>query len=246
MQSIGHVLLILLLSACSAQQAPTIKVAAASNTRPALAEIVAAFEADTGTGVSVTYGSTGKLTTQILNGAPFAVFLAADQAGPARLDAAGRVAQRGPQSYAVGQLVLWHPGRPSGTDLLGPLTDPGTRHIAIANPDLAPYGRAAMDVLDRLELADAVSDKLVSGENIGQVFALVATGNAQAGFIARSQLGRTEGGWTPVPRDLHAPILQDAVRIEGQGNAEAADAFLAFLQSDRAKGILAAHGYAAP
>ncbi|MEM7767580.1 MAG: molybdate ABC transporter substrate-binding protein [Pseudomonadota bacterium] len=221
-------------------------MAAATNVKPALGAIIDAFEQDTSLTVSVTYGSTGKLTTQILDGAPFDIFLAADTEGPEQLDPSGALASRGARRpYAIGKLMLWAPDHAPGLTLEDVLGDPAVRYIAVANPDLAPYGRAAMETLDALGADAALSGKLVHGENIGQAFTLVATGNAQAGFIARSQEGRASGTVLPIPAAAHAPIVQDAVLLSGPERPAAA-AFFAFLFDEPSRAIFAAHGYTEP
>lgn len=245
MRVIALFVFLLALAGCGALPDATVRVAAASNVRTALEEVIVVFERQAGAEVVVSYGATGKLTTQILNGAPFDVFLAADQEGPAHLAAAGLLADNSPRSYARGRLVFWHPGGDATGSLAARLEDPGIRHVALANPLLAPYGRAAEQTLERLGVAEAVSGKRVQGENIGQAFALVATGNAQAGFIAASQVAGTDGDWWAVDPSLHRPIIQDAARIAGRGGPQA-DAFFNFLFSDAAREILARHGYDAP
>ncbi|MEO1192653.1 MAG: molybdate ABC transporter substrate-binding protein [Pseudomonadota bacterium] len=218
----------------------------AANFQPAMAALQAAFEAKSGHQLTVSVGSTGKLFAQIANGAPYDVLLAADEARPARLEAEGLAVDGSRFTYATGQLVLWSPKPdviPDG-DGLGVLQAANFRRLAIANPLLAPYGLAAEQTLQSLGLAEALSGRLVIGQNIGQAYALVATGNAEFGLIAHSLLppAREDSHW-PVPPDLHAPIRQDAVLLQRGADNAAALAFLAFLKSPEAQDILSQNGY---
>ena len=190
-------------------------------------------------------GSTGKFYAQIKNGAPFDVLLAADDETPARLLREGDAVRT--QTYAVGKLALWSSdaSKLDGTDVL--LRRGAYNKLAVANPRLAPYGAAALQVLDKLGLAGQVQHKLVMGENIGQTYQFVASGNADIGFVALSQVwqdGRLIGGsaWI-VPSMLHAPIRQDAALLKrGEANA-AARALLDFLKSPRAQAVIRRYGY---
>ena len=248
-------LLLCVLSSAIAQgcspgaRTPDIRVAAATNIKPALELIETTFEVETGLSVSVTYGATGKLTAQILAGAPFDVFLAADEARPNLLEQRGIVVDGTLKPYAEGGLMVWLPkAEQAPGSLAAALADPSVRHIAIANPDLAPYGLAAKDVLANIGLADTVEAKLVFGENIGQAFALVASGNADAGFIAASQSGRASqtGQLIAIDRDLHSPILQSGVVLERATDNADVLLFHAFIYSAPSHAILASHGYGVP
>ena len=199
---------------------------AANFTRP-LKAIAAAFTAETGHDVRAISGSTGLLYAQILRGAPFDVFLAADTERPARLAAQGR--GQAPFAYAYGRLVLL------GGDRLA-LKRTDLHAVAIANPDVAPYGRAALETLQAL----GANPPLVYGENVAQAYAMVASGSAQLGLIARSHAGGE--GWL-VPSELHSPIRQDAIRLT---EAPEDEAFLAFLQSPAAREIIQSFGYEPP
>ncbi|PIE09626.1 MAG: molybdate ABC transporter substrate-binding protein [Rhodobacterales bacterium] len=216
-------------------RAETLRVAVASNFLPAAQEI-AAIMTDEGWDVRLSGGATGALYAQIRHGAPFDLFLAADQARPAALEAEGRGTA---QPYAVGRLVLWS-ADPAliGEDPVAALR--GARVIAIANPDLAPYGRAGAEVLDALGLAQDAP--LVMGQNIGQTAGLVATGNAPLGFLAAA-LTPVGGSRWDVPGDLHAPIRQDMIVLSPGPGAER---FIAVLQSDEGRALLEDHGYDAP
>jgi molybdate transport system substrate-binding protein len=230
-----------------ALRADEIRVAVASNFRPAMEAAAARFERATGHQVVLIFGSTGKHYAQILNGAPFDAFFAADAERPQRLEREGRAVPGSRISYAVGQVVLWSADA-TLVDADGQvLASDRFRHLAIANPELAPYGAAARAVLQHLDLWEGVETKLVRGENIGQAFQFVVSGNAELGFVARSQLaapGRAFEGssWTP-PQALYPAIEQQAVLLRA---SSAGRAFMAFMQSDEVAGILRAYGYDSP
>ena len=234
---------ILLLIWSSPLIAGEVFVASAANFTSALDRLGPAFEKETGHRLKVSLGSTGKLYAQIVNGAPFDVFLSADQERAAKVVTAGLAVKGSQFTYAIGHLVLWVPG---GTAKPEALRADDIRKISVAHPELAPYGTAAMQTLRQLDLETAVAGKLVIGENIGQTFAFVGSGNAQAGFVAEAQLlGRKvapEEVWQ-VPFELHAPVRQDAVLLKrGEANT-AALAFVQFLRSDAAKAIIRSSGY---
>lgn len=221
--------------------AETALVAVATNFRPVVEALSESFEAETGHRIEVSAAATGKLAAQISAGAPFDVFLAADAATPERLVAAGFADGASRFTYAVGQLVLW--SADAGLDLGDPAAAlRAARHVAIANPEIAPYGKAAMQSIAFMGLSD-ISDKLVTGENIGQAYALVASRAAELGFVAGSAVtDGTGAGWT-VPPDHHDPIRQDAVLLtHGEGN-RAATAFLDYLRSDAGAAVIARFGY---
>ena len=224
------------------------RIAVATNFSDVVNALKPRFEAATGHQLVVTAGSTGKLYAQIINGAPFDVLLAADQRRPAKLEDEGDAVAGSRFTYARGRLVLWSTD-PALIGLDGRQALSGSfGRLAIANPDLAPYGAAARDVLESLELYDAVSERLVLGENIGQAYAMVATGNAELGFVALSYVrnprhaGRAGSHWQP-PDSLHRPILQDAVLLRRGRNNSAAQSFLTFLQSADAGTVIEAAGY---
>lgn len=237
----------LFLAALSPAGAAEVSVAVASNFTAPMQAIAAGFERDTGHKAQLAFGSTGKFYAQIRNGAPFQVLLAADDEIPARLEQDGLALPGSRFTYAVGRLVLWS----ASADLVdgkGDVLRKGAfRKLAIANPRLAPYGRAAVEVLTGMGLTDALAPRFVQGENIAQTWQFVATGNAELGFVALSQVvreGRVAGGssWI-VPDRLHAPIRQDAVILApGRDNAAAA-ALLRYLKGDRARAILQSYGY---
>lgn len=224
-------------------------VAVAANFAGAMAQLEAAFEGGSPHRIRVSTGATGTLYAQATHGAPYDILMAADRARPERLEAVGLAVPGSRRTYVVGRLVLWstEPDRVAG-DGADTLRAGEFRRLAIANPELAPYGSAARDVLRRLDLYDPLRDRIVMGENIGQAHAMVATGSAELGFVALSQLTeRNAAGsrWT-VPETLHAPIRQDlALLRRGAGNA-AARAFLDFLETPTARHILVAAGYRVP
>ncbi|MEL7536677.1 MAG: molybdate ABC transporter substrate-binding protein [Pseudomonadota bacterium] len=218
------------------------RVAVASNFSTAAKLLAAEFEATSIHRIRLSSGSTGKLYSQLRLQAPFDAFLAADQERPRLLEAGGFAVAGSRFTYAVGRLVLWSPT----ADSVGPrdLERGEFRRIAIAQPALAPYGAAAIEVIESLGLRATLEPKLVYGENIGQTFAFVASGNAELGFVAASQLGDRAGArWLP-PEASHLPVRQDAVLINA--DSMAAREFLAFLRSDAALALLHDFGYAPP
>lgn len=198
--------------------------------------------------MTVVAGSSGKLYAQIANGAPFDVFLSADQERPGRLEKEGLAVAGSRFTYATGRLTLWsaEPGR-VGRDGAATLRRGEFRRLAIANPALAPYGAAAKQALEKLGLWDRFKDRIVMGETIGQAHAMVASGNAELGFVALSSVlsprTETKGSRWDVPGDLHAPIRQDAVLLSRAAGNPAARGFLAFLRSEKARGLIESFGY---
>jgi len=229
-----------------------VTVAVAANFTAPMQKIALAFEQDTGHKAQLAFGATGKFYAQIKNGAPFAVLLAADDETPARLEKEGLAVAGTRFTYATGRLALWSKSTnlvdDKGEVLRGDRFEKlGIHKIAIADPKLAPYGAAAMEVIHKLGVQASVTLKLVQGESIGQTFQFVNTENAQLGFVALSQIsidGRiTQGSAWVVPQHMHTPLTQDAVLLNaGKGNA-AASALLTYLQGERAKAIMRAYGY---
>ena len=223
----------------------SVTVAVAANFTVAAREIAAAFENATGDTALLSFGSTGQLYAQIVQGAPFEVFLAADQERPRLAESEGLAVPGSRRTYAVGRLVLFsaEAGRVRGP---GALTDPDLGRIALANPALAPYGRAALEVVRSLGLENVLRDRQVIGTNVSQAHQFVRTGNAELGFIALSQIAPSAGGsrWL-VPEDLHTPIRQQAVLLETGRDNPAAARFLDFLGSKTSREILRRHGYRA-
>jgi molybdate transport system substrate-binding protein len=214
-------------------------VAVATNFKLVADQAAEIFNAETGHRITIAAGATGKLAAQITSGAPFDLFLAADTQTPARLIAEGLADPDSARTYALGALVLWAPD--------AEISDPKAalehaNHIAIANPALAPYGRAARETLAAMGLTEIVAPKLVTGENIGQTYALVASGAADIGFVAASTGAK---GWR-VPEALHAPIAQDLVLLTHGAQNEAARAFKDWLFTADGQGLMVQAGYALP
>jgi len=228
-------------------KASTLRVAVASNFTTAVRAIAESFEAKTGHRVTLIFGSTGKHYAQIRNGAPFDAFFAADIRRPELLEKEG-VALPGTRfTYAVGKVVLWSP-EAGYVDMEGTvLKGASFRHLAIANPKLAPYGKAAQEVLQKLGLWDELGGRLVRGQDITQTLQFVRSGNAELGFVAYSQLVRPgrpiEGSWWPVPQTLYTPIEQQAVLLR---QSTVGAAFLAFARSEEALEIIHGYGYDTP
>lgn len=224
--------------------ADEILVAVASNFTGASKAIAARFEQETGHDVVLSFGSTGKHYAQIRNGAPYHAFFAADVQRPRLLEEEGRIVPGSRYTYAFGRLVLWSP-QTGRVDAQGKVlaTDDFAR-LAIANPRLAPYGAAAQQVLEARGLWDTLQPRLVRGENIGQTYQYVQSGAAELGFVAYSQIRRPDtepaGSAWVVPEDLYAPIEQQAVLLK---DTPAARAFMAFIRSEEAAGIIEGYGY---
>lgn len=238
--------LVVFLSLATAGVSPgaEVRVAVAANFAAAAEALGAAFKAATGDELVVSAGATGQLYAQIVQGAPFEVFLAADSRRPALAVAQGLGVPGSVFTYAVGRLVLFAPATGVGG---GPEALEAGRfdHIAIADPSTAPYGEAAAAVLAALGLDRMLARKIVTGETITQAFQFVQSGNAELGFVALSQvIGGPEDQYWLVPQALHRPIEQDAVLLtKGAGNP-AARAFVSFLRGTEARAIITAFGYA--
>jgi molybdate transport system substrate-binding protein len=219
-------------------------VAVAANFTEAAKEIATAFKAKTGNDVVLSFGATGQLYTQITQSAPFEVFLAADEARPKKAVEDGLAAPQSLFTYAIGKLVLWSkdPALIKGPETLN---NSAFAKLAYCNPVAAPYGAAAVETLNALLLYDKLQTKLVQGESIAQAFQFVETGNAELGFVALSQVARSDAGsrWL-VPQNLYTPIRQDAVLLKKGAENAAAAAFLAFLKGPEARGIIKKYGYA--
>jgi molybdate transport system substrate-binding protein len=228
-------------------QAAEVTVAVAANFAQPMQEIAAAFEQDTGHKATVSLGSTGKFHAQIRNGAPFDVLLAADDETPARLESEGLGLAGSRITYAIGRLALWSKD-PGLVDDQGRVLRSGRfERLALANPKTAPYGAAALETLEKLGLLTQLRAKFVQGESIAQAYQFVATGNAELGFVALSQVlsdGRiNEGSAWLVPSELHAPLRQDAVLLEAGKDEPAARALLDYLRDERARDIIRSYGY---
>ncbi|RZI78463.1 MAG: molybdate ABC transporter substrate-binding protein [Variovorax sp.] len=240
----------LALLVAGAAHAAEVRVAVAANFAAPMKVLAADFEKASGHRIVFTAGATGKFYAQIRAGAPFDVFLAADDETPARLDREGATVPGSRFTYAVGRLVLWSP-KPDYVDADGDvLRHDRFAHLAIATPKLAPYGAAAVETLDKLGLLSTLTPKFVQGESIGQTFGFVASGNAELGFVALSQVqedGKLKNGsaWV-VPARLHAPIRQDAVMLSAGRDNPAAAALLTHLRSAPAQQVIRAFGYETP
>jgi molybdate transport system substrate-binding protein len=237
--------LIVLLIAALETHAESTSVAVAVNFTAPMQKLAAEFEKETGHTVAASFASTGKLYAQIRNGAPFEVLLAADDETPAKLEKEAATVAGSRYTYASGRIVLWS-AKPGLVDE-SPLKAGDFRHFALPNPRLAPYGVAAVEMLTALKLIDAVQAKFVLAENLAQSYQYIATGNAELGIVALSQVikeGRIgEGSGWIVPATLHQPIRQDAVLLSAGRGKPAAEAFLTFLKSTKAKAVMRAYGY---
>ena len=227
--------------------ADDVQVAVAANFTAPIQAIANDFEKDTGHKLIAAYGATGQFYTQIKNGAPFEVFLAADDSTPEKLEKEGETVPGSRFTYAVGTLALWS-AKDGYVDPEGQVLKEGTyQHLAIANPKAAPYGLAATQVLEKMGLTEKVKDKLVEGQNITQAYQFVSTGNAQLGFVALSQIykdGKISSGsaWI-IPEALHDPIKQDAVILKKGANNPAAKALTEYLKGPKAAAIIKSFGY---
>ena len=238
--------LLALLTAAIVQAGET-QVAVAANFNAPMQQIAGEFERDTGHKARLASGATGKFFTQIANGAPFEVFLSADDETPARLEKEGLAVAGSRFTYAIGRLALWSADAKWVDDQGAILKSDRFRHLAIANPKTAPYGAAALEVIDQLGLLASLKPRFVQGENIGQAHQFAATGNAELGFVALSQIwkdGKLTGGsaWI-VPNTMHSAIRQDAVLLNPGRNNPAAQALLDYLKGDKARRIIKTYGY---
>jgi molybdate transport system substrate-binding protein len=239
-RSIAAVAGLLLLAFTEARAAQT-NVAVAANFTDAAKEIAAVFKQKTGHEAVLSFGASGQFYTQITQGAPFQVFLSADDSRPKKLVEDGLAVPESRFTYAIGKLVLWSktPGVVKGEETLKAAS---FAKLSICNPAAAPYGLAAVETMKSLKLYDTLQPKLVEGATITQAYQFVETGNAEVGFVALSQLTGSDAGsrWV-VPQELYNPIRQDAVLLKS-GN-EAASAFIAFLKGPEARAIIEKYGY---
>ncbi len=230
--------------------ADEVQVAVAANFTGPMQVIAPLFERDTGHKVVSSFGATGKFYAQVVNGAPFEVLLAADDETPARMVREGHAVAGTPFTYAIGTLVLWS-AKADFVDGKGEiLKKGGFKHLAIANPKTAPYGAAALQAMSKLGVVETLKPLFVQGENISQTQQFVATGAAELGFIAYSQVIRngrigSGSGWI-VPAKLYDPIRQDAVILARGRDKPAALALLNYLKGDKARAIIQSFGYELP
>ena len=232
-----------------------INVAAAADLTSALQELATSYQKRTGVVVKLSFGASGALTQQIQNGAPFDIFFSADMDYPKQLIAAGQADGATLYRYAVGHLVLWVP-KDSPLDIehkgMDALLDPSVKKVAMANPQHAPYGRAAVAALKHYGLYEKVSDRLVLGENVSQAAQFVESGNAQAGFVplahavAPAMQGR--GKYWIVPADAYPPLDQGVVLISRSAHEHEKDAraFLGFVRTEEAASVLRRYGFSSP
>ena len=244
---------------CLSASADTITIAVASNFRSVMNQLINEFEAQSGHEVLVSYGSSGRFFAQINNGAPFDAFFSADQEMPALIEAEdqgqGEQGEEGEEgkrvtrrfTYAIGALALWSKSPGLQLDNGEALRQGAFNKLSIANPRLAPYGAAAVEVLAELGLEESTRGRWVQGENITQAFQFVDSGNAELGFVALSQIMRDgaigEGSVWLVPSELHRPIRQDAVLLNRGLDKKAAIEFMDFVKSDKARMIIQSYGY---
>jgi molybdate transport system substrate-binding protein len=236
----------------TAKPCGTVTVAAASDLTYAMNEITASFEKATGCTVRLSIGSSGNFLTQIENGAPFDVFFSADIAYPKKLETEGLAAPGSTYLYAIGKIVLWmrNDSRVDVSRGFSALRDPAVHKIAIANPEHAPYGRAAEEALRKIGIYDAVKDRLVLGENISQAAQFVESGNAQVGIIALSLAVSPEmkdkGNYWDIPENLHGPIEQGVVVLKGSQNPRGARQFLEYIKMPATAALLERYGFVLP
>jgi molybdate transport system substrate-binding protein len=240
--------LLLLAAAASVPAfAGEVQVAVASNFTAPMKVIAAQFERETGHKVLASYGATGKFHAQIQNGAPFDVLLAADDDTPAKLDKENATVPSTRFTYAIGKLVLWS-AKAGMVDAKGDVLKTGKfDHIAVANPKLAPYGLAAQETLQKLNLFTPLQAKFVTGDNIGQTYQFVASAAAPLGFVAMSQVYednklKSGSAWV-VPSTMYSPIRQDAVVLTKGANKPAVTAFIRYLKGARAQAVIRCYGY---
>jgi molybdate transport system substrate-binding protein len=233
-------------------QGQEIRIAAAADLKFAMGELTVEFEKQSGTKVNVTYGSSGNFFSQLQNGAPFDLFFSADIEYPKKLEAAGLAEPGTLYEYAVGRIVIWTPAD-AKVDVSKhgwkTLLDASVEKIAIANPEHAPYGRAAVAALQNAGIYESVKSKLVYGENISQAAQFVQSRNAQAGIVAMSLAvspAMHDGKRWEIPAEMHPAIEQGAIVLKGAKNKELARAFLEFVKSAAGGAILTKYGFAFP
>jgi molybdate transport system substrate-binding protein len=233
-------------------QGQEIRVAAAADLKFAMSELTEKFEKQTRTKVDVTYGSSGNFFSQIQNGAPFDLFFSADIEYPRKLEAVGLAESGTLYEYAVGRIVIWMPPE-AKVDLSklrwNALLDASVQKIAIANPEHAPYGRAAVAAMQKAGIYEQLKVKLVYGENISQTAQFVQSGNAQAGIVAMSLAvspGMRDGKRWEIPAEMHPAIEQGAIVLKNAKNKAAGQAFLEFVKSKAGREILEKYGFAFP
>ena len=241
---------LLVLAASAATSADEVQVAVAANFAVPMKQIAEYFEKETGHKALLSVGATGKFYAQITNGAPFDVFLSADDETPARLEKEGFAVAGSRFTYATGRLVLWS-AKPDIVDAKAAVLLRGDfKHLAIAAPKLSPYGAAAIETLEKIGLLRMLQPKIVQGESIGQTFSMISTGNAELGFVALSQVYadnasggvKSGSGWV-VPANLHGPLLHDVVLLNRAKAKPAAAQLMTLLKSEQARAVIRSFGY---
>ncbi len=227
--------------------AAEVKVAVAANFAQPMKEIAAEFEKETGHKVALSQGATGKFYAQISNGAPFEILLSADDETPGKLVREGKAVAGTQFTYAIGRLVLWSLDASLVDQGGGVLKTDKFKFLSIANARVAPYGRAAVQTMQKLGVLTALEPRVVQGESITQTHQFVSSGNAQLGFVALSQVwegGKLKSGsaWI-VPEEMHEPLRQDVVLLNPGKDSKAAAALIAYLKSDKATKIIERYGY---
>jgi molybdate transport system substrate-binding protein len=223
-----------------------ITVAAASDLRPAFEELGAAFEEATGTRVTFSFGSSGQLREQIINGAPFDLFASANVEFVDEVIDAGRGVAETKADYALGRIVLWSPSGVALPTSIDELTDARFKRIAIANPEHAPYGLAAKQALESAGIYDLIADRLVNGENISDTFRIAKSGNAEVGIVALSLAIADGSTYTLLPAELHEPLEQALVVTSTGARGAAATAFAEFLSSPTGREVMVRYGFVLP
>jgi molybdate transport system substrate-binding protein len=233
-------------------QPQLLRVAAAADLQFVMPDLAAQFEKRTGTKLNITYGSSGNFYAQLQNGAPFDLFFSADIDYPKKLEAEGLAEPRTLYEYATGRIVIWMPAD-TGVDVArqgwNALLDSVVQKIAIANPEHAPYGRAAVAALKKAGIFEQVKAKLVYGENISQAAQFVESGNAQAGIVAMSLAispGMKDGKRWEIPSEMHPPIDQAVIVLKSAANKQGARAFLEFVQSESGRATFSNYGFSLP
>lgn len=230
--------------------ADELKIAVAANFLKTMDALAKGFEQQTGHVIKVSGGPTGKLYAQIINGAPFDLFFAADGKTTRKLDEDNLIKTGSRFVYAQGRLALWMPEVSAAEDAIPVLKKAAFTHIAIANPKAAPYGIAAEQTLHQLGLLESLRPKFVMGENVGQTYQFVATGNAQLGFVAYSYCVDpkhvNKGSYWLVPQQYHDPLNQEAVILKKAAQSQAAQAFVDYLHASEGRRIIESNGYTVP
>ncbi len=240
--------IVLIVTSCTQARQDSLRIATAANVQYAMADLVKAFTAQSGIEAEIVISSSGKLSTQIAQGAPYDIFVSADMRYPMHLYSNGYATDE-PRMYAQGEIVIWSTSeaKPTFEQMLADAVD----HVAMPNPKTAPYGDLAMTALENAGILEAISDKLVFGENVGQVNQFVVSGAAEIGITAKSMVMSSrlkgKGKWTPISEDLYTPISQGLIMVDRELEfRKDALQFFDFIISETAREILAENGYKLP